>query len=275
MSSLLSISLFFFALISTTRISAQEISTVGEIYDYEVNDVFHTREHASADFGGFHEYQNILITDKFYSAEGDTVFYARNVALYWAGSDNPDGSSTFFSDTIFYTDLDELIHNGFIDSVYTSEAYNGRKVNYNHSSPPPYQYFVDRFIEGCGGTYFKVHMQYDDISLHQRLELIYYRKGTEEWGAPYYITAVETPATEFRLKFFPNPSTDKIQVRLPNSNNKPGSGKIYSNTGRCVQVFDFAPQETLNIDISHLGPGVYVLQLIADDASFGGRFMKE
>lgn len=269
----LHISAILVLLISINPISAQDISTIAEIYDYEVNDVFHTEEYASTVGMAFMEYRNILITDKFYSPDEDTVFYVRSIHEYMAGSDNPDGSTDFYQDTIFYTDLNALIHNGYIDSVYTSSAYNGRKINYDYSSNIP-DWREDIFIEGCGGSYYDFTDYIDDIHINHHLKLIYFKKGTEEWGTPHYITAVETMTSKSDLRVYPNPASDNIRINLPDANHKVFSGMIFSSTGQRIQKFNFSSVETKHLDVSTLKRGIYMIRLITDDTSYSSTFIK-
>lgn len=273
-----SASIFFsvlvFVLISTTRISAQVISTVGEIYDYEINDEFHIRESGQAQWTGFAGYKNILITGKFYSADADTLFYERSVNAYWAGTDNPNGSYDFYTDTVFYTDLNAPIQDGYIDTVYTAEAYNGRKINANTSAEPTYSEFERKFIEGCGGPY-QSHFYYtDESSVQYDYALIYFQKGMEEWGMRHDITSVETLTSTFDLKIYPNPASDKLRIDLHDAGNNTWTGVIFSNTGQPIRKFNLSSVERTEFDISTLSQGLYTIQLTADDAVYSGKFVK-
>jgi hypothetical protein len=56
-------------------IFSQEFPTKGEIYNYDIGDIFHIHEYASASGSGFSATVNIEILEKYYSENGDTVFY--------------------------------------------------------------------------------------------------------------------------------------------------------------------------------------------------------
>lgn len=66
-------------LLNLSILHAQPISTVAEIYDYEVGDVFHTRFFEEVDGYEWEKLYSRTIIDKFYSADQDTVFYTTDV----------------------------------------------------------------------------------------------------------------------------------------------------------------------------------------------------
>ena len=258
-------------------INGQSISTVGEIYDYEINDIFHTRE--SGSFGwneGFVSFENIQISDKYYSADSDTVFYIRSVTSEYSGSNQPDPSSTSFVDTVFYTNLNSLIANGSMDSVYTSEFYNGRTVNFNETPIVNYWYHNKTYIEGCGGPYYTDHWSGDDegYDTDHRLRLFYFKKGLEEWGVPYYITGIENPNFHHQLKIYPIPASNQLKLDLGVQNYGSCSGIIYTSSGKQIEEFSFSSIGQKQIDISGLSKGFYIIRLNIEGDFLSATFVK-
>jgi hypothetical protein len=73
--------LFFFPFNSI----CQSVSTISEIYNYEINDIFHTSESGyNAMYGGFQQYSNIQIVNKFYSPGNDTLNYICDVKTVYS-----------------------------------------------------------------------------------------------------------------------------------------------------------------------------------------------
>jgi hypothetical protein len=73
----------FYVLISGTA-SSQDFPARGEIYDFNIGDVFHTYLSASI---GMADLQNIEIVDKYFSQNSDTVFYTQSVVGLYSSSD--------------------------------------------------------------------------------------------------------------------------------------------------------------------------------------------
>lgn len=270
------ISIILLVSLFSTDLKGQSISTVGEIYDYEINDVFHTQENGSTGIDGFLAYLNIQISNKYYSANMDSVFYVLNIDREYSGSDQPDGSTMFYIDTIYYTNLNSLINYGSIDSVYTSADYNGRKVNF--SEPPIFEDWVvtEEFIDGCGGPYDVTHWYGDDegyITSH-RLRLLYFKKGLEEWGEPHFVTGIENHNFNNHLKVYPNPASDQLVLDLANQNNSSCSGIIYSITGKRIKEFSFSSIENNQLNISDLSEGLYIIRMNIDGNFYSATFVK-
>lgn len=271
---ILSLLIFLVALISS-GLKGQSVSTIGEIYDYQIDDVFQTKETGSTGFSGFLEYSSILISGKYYSALSDTVFYIRSINNYYEGSDNPNGSFTFFVDTISYTNLNASIGN--MDSIYYSADYNGRKVNL--SAPPIADgWLIEKnYIEGCGGPYDDTHWYGDDegVITSHKLRLIYYQKGLEEWGSKhYFLTSIDNPNLKNHLSVYPNPTFDKLNLDFAVQNSNSCSGAIYSITGKRIEQFSISSIEKKQLDVSALNKGLYIIQLDIDGNFFSATFVK-
>ncbi|NEN23313.1 T9SS type A sorting domain-containing protein [Cryomorpha ignava] len=259
----------------SSGLKGQSVSTIGEIYDYEINDVFEIKETGSNGFSGFLEYSSILISGKYYSANSDTVFYIRSVNTYYSGTNNPEGSYNFFVDTISYTNLSSLLGN--MDSVYYSADYNGRKVNL--STPPIFDSWVieTSYIEGCGGPYDDTNWYGDDegfITSHW-LGLTYFKKGLDEWGTIYYFpTSIEKLNSKLNFRVYPNPTSNILLLDLTDQNFSSCYGTIYSSTGKRIEELMFSKTEKKQLDISTLNKGLYIIRLNIDGDFYSATFVK-
>ncbi len=246
---------------------SQNISTVSEIYDYEVGDVFHWEYEGSSQSEGYIKLSNIEILEKYYSTENDTVFYKRFIRQQESGSANPDPVIAEYTDTVYYTDLDALINNGNIDDIYQSpDLFNGRKINevLIYADPETWNF---SYIEGCGRM-----MYYTGGSLGQTSildELIYFKKGDEIWGNPVYVS-VESKEKE-QLKLYPNPS-DGV-VTISSLFEKDSKLLVYNVTGRLVKTVSLVASAEQQVDLNELQTGVYLLQVNSKNKQFNTRLV--
>ncbi len=212
--------------------NAQQISTVGEIYDYEVGDTFHFDFWATSPISGASWIKNITITNKSYSLNNDTVFYERAIA-YQELSINP--IIEFYNDTVIYTDLDSLINMGVIDTIYSNpQRYNGRLIN-GHHDWRYWGYWYIEYVIGCGRVYLYLNDDWDEI--YSEEELIYYKKGDEEWGTPHVIVEVEELGrVNSSLKCYPNPFTTSTTIEYELTEPSLVQLSIYNAIGETIYV---------------------------------------
>jgi hypothetical protein len=253
----------------------QEISKISEIYDYEIGDVFHIYSWADAGgMSGFGAHSNREILNKFYSPSFDTVFYVSEVTSVYI---DMTGTTYYnFIDTISYTNLNSLINNGNIDSVYSdSELYNGRKINYYEWSGM-YEGEEGKYIVGCGGPYI-FYYYYDPPfeDLENGIELIYYLKGDEEWGEPYFVNIHESGSKIPLILIFPNPAKKYITLSLTDVLNKKVEIFIYSPLGILEQHIRTDLSQNDNIDISDLANGLHVIKIENGNQVLIDKFIKE
>ncbi len=267
------ISLFLFHCVFSLSANCQSVSTISAIYDYEIDDIFHTRESGSAGLAGFVKYANIQITNKYYSTHDDTLFYICDVKTLESSYDHPEFVIKSFPDTIVYTNLDSLINHGNIDTVYFSGNYNDRKVNYDLDTIG-WSFYQNTFIDGCGGPYYYFNNNPDGYPITSELKLLYFKKGSEEWGESFYVSVQEPPANSHDLTVYPNPSTEKIVLACKDNSGSNCDGMIYSSDGKLIRKFYLVSDETNQIDISRLNQGLYIISLKINDNYYHGTFIK-
>jgi hypothetical protein len=239
-------------------ISALDKSTVEEIFNFNVGDKFHYRDssYSSKNLGsGNCQYSNVEITGKYHSASGDTVFYIRKVK-------NTMGES--FNDTVFYTDLDSFIRvdGTEIDSVfYSTGLFNERKTNQITivaEEPPISSQEKFWYTDGCGLTYYILQILNND-SVFLR-SLIYYEKGEEEWGEPFYVGIGEPYLYDMILYVYPNPANCLLFISPPPISSWIPSYQVFDMHGKVIlsgAFHDFSYE----INVSDLTGGVYILVL--------------
>lgn len=249
---------------------SQEISTVGEVYDYEVNDIFHYYLNAGNinGYSGMWSITNLKILDKYYSANNATVHYVRNVAYKAFYYPDPLLIQQFYVDTVSYSNLDNPIHNGFVDSVYTDpDLYNGRKINFidflNKNNVSTMKY-----VNGCGvaSVYF---YSWESQSEHSD-ELVYFKKGEEEWGTQMIIVSVENLELIDRISMFPNPA--KTTLKIVTDLDDIEEGAVFSLNGIKMKSFKLNSKQT-TLNISDLKPGLYLVQFITNDNAISKKLI--
>ena len=266
--------LFFAILLSvyiTTPINlkSQDISTVGEIYNFEIGDIFHFDFYGNGPGYGMSSVTNIEIVDFYYSQNSDTIYYIRDIDYKESSSENPQTTYEYYIDTIFYTNLDSLIHSGFIDSVYTNvNLYNGRIINYvtygNEDT------WTLKFANGCG----QVETSFSDWgqTITSEDRLVYYKKGEEEWGTPLPVSVESFNANAIDINIYPNPSKDYINIKSTDLNNC--TLTITSLSGKKLITTELIANLT-SVDISSLTSGIYLICINKNEQTLYRKFMKE
>jgi len=209
--------------------NAQQISTIGEIYDFDVGDIFHFRFWASSPYNGASSITNITIVNKLYSLNNDTVVYERAIAYQ---ETYPNPTIEYYLDEAYYTNLDSHINMGFIDTVYSNPSfYNGRVINGVSDGDWHFDY-----VEGCG----QANVFYNDgVSVFSEDELVYYKKGNEEWGNAISVSVDELIDIQYIAIVYPNPFTTTTTIEYELTESTHVNLTIYSSMGQAIEeAFD-------------------------------------
>ena len=145
--------LFGLSLLSYSTVKSQEIATIGEIYDYEIGDEFHSFTDYDLFPTVFEKLIITRITDKIIHPDIDSITYYRHKSVVKYDLYNGDTTYQEIFDTIGYHHLDSLINLGSWYSVFIDpELYNGREINRGYwINQPPVQRNYNEYIVGCGG----------------------------------------------------------------------------------------------------------------------------
>ena len=218
-------------------------------------------QHFSAYAGasGMAENKNIEILCKFYSDNDSVVSYGRFIKREISTPDYPDWQYYEEFDTISYGFLYDTI---FADTVYEDEyQYNGRKTTFSHNYDTLYYtHNTLKYTVGCG----QVYQEYDEMSgsgsAYSELELVYFKKGDEEWGEEQVIVGTPEISKKQRLMIFPNPTTDYLNISCNDA--IANSSILIFNTNGQLQLSKKLNARNERISVSGLPSGVYLAQQI-------------
>ena len=242
------------AFITWAHLSAQQVSTVGEIYDFEVGDEFHYEYYNFVSLiSETLAYDKVIITGKSYSNNQNTVHYSRSVTRQ---QQLPVKKTVSYSDNITFNNLSDTLTG--IDSASSDPSlYNGRTVNYRHDSinagDSTYQY-----IEGCGHSW-KINRA---LIGTEHYTLRYYKKGQEEWGSPIFIGIREE--NNSRISLSPNPSSDFIRIDPIHHSNGKVFFSIHNASGQVMKEWFAANLTVQQIDIRDFPSGMYTLTIVSE-----------
>jgi len=247
-------------------LTAQDYSTYGEIYDYEVGDIFHYKElHYTHDYWLFRDI-NVEIVQKIQSTWGDTLTYVKFVKTYTDVQPGPSGYEEYYENKVIPDQ--NLIF--IADSIYYSGDYNGRKISYTDFTYGDVEHFHE-YVDGCGRTVY--YYKYWDPAPNQKsIRLLYFKKGDEEWGTPNPVVGLKEQLLENDfIIIFPNPTRDKIHLAA-GDDIVIKDVRIYNQAGKEVLILS---SEFEIIDISSLSPGLYLVYVSTEKGRICRKLIKE
>lgn len=268
--------LIFFA----TDAIGQNTLTVGQVYDFDINDQFHYHRQDIPPNA-----KRITITGKQFSASNDTVFYFRYCDNYtteveWWPEPHLIYHFNSYIDTIFYTNLDtpicELYNNWpindtlgswFMDSTYISSQYCALLIyEYWACSNCIFEghYYNSKFGQGTGLLEF-IHQHSGWPQVNYVYSMRYYKKGTNTCGIPDMTTVgIDQPlkaTSDFFI--FPNPVVSSLTLHNT-SHHDNIQCSLYNSWGQIIMALDLSG-EMNTINLSHLKKGIYFLSIRADN----------
>jgi len=258
-------------LLSIDSFTAQSYLTIGEVFDFNINDEFHyTRENQPSNG------ERITVIDKYYSINSDTVFYTLHHDIYNVIPDysvSPPGSIYVFDtiiDTIFYSNLNMPIYYlwpqndpefVFYDSIKEFDT-NFCDIEMNSYYIQQYSFepswFKRSYGRGIGITLDYWHYQGNGVSQFPVWErMIYYKKDSMSCGSPD-LTSLGLINLSGQKDFFiyPNPS-DRI-ISIENTSSQKINIKVFNATGELKYKEQNISSE---IDLSNLSNGIYILEI--------------
>lgn len=255
---------------ASTILAAQEFMTIGEVFDFAVGDKFQITGMSD---GQPPNADRITITGKYYSADGDTVFYIRYHNSYLSYVENNQLVYSFWTetDTVSYTNLNTSLTSSSYwisydttmieyDTLnYINESLCDSLVNgyfYGHNAFEP---VYDRRLYGKGLGRVEYYHN-DPAEFYQILiKLTYYERNGIGCGIPDSTTvSVLENRSANAFGIFPNPTDNYFIIR--NSTGKIFTLEIYTTTGTLVRSQTCEANESF-IDCEALKPGLYLIRL--------------
>ena len=264
------------ALFLVTISFGQSTLTVGEIFDFSINDEFHTVNDYPE--GGPPNAKRMTVIDKHFSAANDTVFYTRTFNNYYSVlNPNPtphlDYYFNAYTDSVFYTNLnDSVLCNGYdttcnsvIDTTICGIPTNGREyIGLEEYSA---------IIYGKGlGIVRDVHWQ--NPTLFYDYKIFYFKKESLECGTPDLITSISSGKIPLGIEnIYPNPFTDKINIRFADDQHS-YKIKIFNLNGQ--GVFETTANNCNGVVIDEIkNKGFYLIKIESEGESFIRKIIKE
>jgi hypothetical protein len=265
--------------------NCQTMPTIGEIYDFDINDEFQSREFYDSPWPSVKRY---VITDKFYSYANDTVFYGRHFDNYTSTWDfTPPGHMVYYfhsySDTVFYTNLDTLINAPYANELIDSCNISSDTLYYSSDFCGAYSYEhyrclgccfegqLTRIIYGIGiGTAY-YHYNYPSEWYEITRTLFYYKKGAIECGEPDLLAvSVNEPGIDYKTtQAYPNPANQEIQFNTGLSNRNRVA--IYNSLG--IKVLSLKEYIGESVNVSSLENGFYLVLIENDQGTHTCKFV--
>jgi hypothetical protein len=270
-------------LVLSITISAQNLMTIRQVFDYSIGDKLQISGKAD---GQPPNCDRITITDKYYSSDGDTVFYVQFHDSYisyldWAEPPFPKLKFNFWqkTDTVFYASLNSSITTYknwplydtsmyLYDTIITnSDRYCDSIINGNHyefNSFEP-EIYICHYGKGLGLVYDYYFSASAPHNLVMSQELIYYQKNGVGCGTPDNTTlgVDETLKGSSDFFFYPNPA--ETEVFLKNGTNQDKfECKLLNPIGQTIQEMELSGK-TNRININDFKSGIYYLNIKHDN----------
>lgn len=277
---------FMLLLLMPFYIQAQELMTIGEVFDFETGDEFHQHSTlpqamANAD--------RITITDKYFSANSDTVFYVMHHRSYWSEVSWDGGEPHMIyhygsrTDTTFYTNLSAPISvydEGFLlnQQSYTNSQFCDSLINAcTYEVGPGFENdtYSRKYGKGLGlvSSFHSTGMNGAGTILNDKV--FYYKKNGLACGSPD-LTGVGVQnivAKESDFTLFPNPAQSIIHL-INKGTSKPFEYSLMDGTGRFISTGAYSAVEN-TLTIEHLKPGIYFILIRFDNKVTTLKVVKE
>jgi hypothetical protein len=270
-------------LLFTTGIKSQNIPTIREIYNFDVNDEFQSIE-VTPVYAPSIGYQSIIL-NKSFSTDSNTVYYT-SIENKYSISPGPNPIFTFYSDTVNYSisNLDSLITkniphfqvdscNSYHDTVFTAANYCNHIVYKNTRCLVccfEGIYYEEIYGVGLGRLkYFRRHAADADILYY----LSYFKKGNQYCGTPDpHFTGIENiNKSSDIISIFPNPANTEINILIKQNYKL----TIFDLSGRILTNKMERYKDNTVFDISFLINGIYFLRIETKDGVYTQKLIKE
>jgi hypothetical protein len=265
-------------------LSGQELMTIGEVFNFDINDEFHFRSSLN---GQPPNADRITILDKYYSQDGDTVYYVVFHDSYWTTIIwDPEPHLEYYfwtaTTTLKYYNLNLSLYYydiGFQDdtSILYIEYYCDSLINkceyYIGGGFEP-DFYRNSYGRGIGqvGEY----MEYGgvmDPSVNNNL--FYYKKNGVECGLPdTTMVGIKNNIELFKeFEIFPNPARSKLFISANNSIEN-FDLFLFNSSGSKIDNYTLFGNRN-EINITGLERGIYFLEILYEDEIQSFKIIKK
>ena len=263
----------FFLLISSIVFS-QDFPTRAEVYDYDIADVFHRVNTTSeGEYGEWYYTDSVIrimeVIDKAYTQNNDSICYVFFIKKHEIYESYPHNNYSEDTMTSYITNLDDLVEGDTV--VEDPELFNGRKIvryNWANIEGPEESHYSKRWVVGCGRTTNTTsHFSWATLmNVLYTNELVYYKKGDEEWGEEQVIVGIADIEKVNGILIYPNPALEMINIQ----SNENAIIQIYHSTGQLQLSKEVSPSDS-QIDISQFPAGVYFVNILDENGLIIGK----
>jgi hypothetical protein len=121
----------------------------------------------------------------------------------------------------------------------------------------------ENFYEGLGGPfYYRTYdFDFERRTGFEDYELLYYKKGSKEWGSPIIIEDTNIKRQTISILLAPNPASDRIKISCK-SNDQICQLTVTDISGKTVKHMDGIYSSAYEMDCSDLHDGLYFICII-------------
>jgi len=261
---------------------SQEILTIREVFDFEINDEFHYE--ILRRFSSSPEGERILVTDKYFSKDSNMITYEFSRDGYntrYEDEPEPHLEYSFLNDKkiVSYSALDSsffyLQPDLRFDTIakynevfsydstyyYSSELCNTliNGIFITEGDFEPIQ-ILSEYGEGIGLTEEWVVDITTGSEGKEGKKLIYYYKTNKSCGTPD-LTSVESKKSK-HFTLFPNPAYDKINLNINDIYQREAEIQILSIKGIIIQTL-IINNTRIILDLSNYASGIYFIRVLS------------
>ena len=265
--------LFFFC---GLWVRANDTLTRAQVYNFNIGDTFDYKiAYFSVDYNADNfttadtGYLRKVIEGKYLSSDSNTLFIVEHLHYKYIVRGDSVVQFSDFNDTLrvdsilkfVISDLDTSSLAGYSFYYYADTSFHGRIINGYQLGIPlgglHYMYYADGlgrtsagwgYMDGCCSN-----QQYDTT-------LIYYAKGAEIWGSPYYnlTTSIDQPGSDIEnITLYPTLNSGTFNVKITGIRSAACQLVVNDITGREIKRVALNNSNN-NITIPNLNEGMYL-----------------
>ena len=268
------------ALFLATILHGQTTLTVGEIFDFNINDEFHSSDIFP------NKPPNAIrmkVIDKHFSATNDTVFYTRSFNNYYTVvNPNPEPHLDYFYnnyiDTVFYTNFSDSVVCDVLDttcvSIFETTICDIPANGWSVGGYLQGQFHAKIFGKGLGQVTDNYWEEGSSGNSHD-IEMFYFKKDTLECGIPDSTITSIAPSGLFLdgLNIYPNPFTEKFNIQFAD-HEQSYKVKIFDLNGQ--KIFETTVNNSNHVVIDKIiNKGFYILRIESEDKIYTTKIMKK